>query len=175
MADLDDSFDGLRGFAKMPLVATDFDFGHVMPRATFPEDFVHYYKTFAEGDPVDFVNERRFFLANFNEHTEICMYNGLFSPQSIQVQNDIISDSMYVNPGDIVMPPGFYAIGTAYSGDCEMRLMINLRPDSLDYGKIFVWNLAWDALGRGDNTRGLGHVADGLQAFIEGLQPKDAL
>ncbi len=175
MADLDDSFDGLRGFAKMPLVATDFDFGNFLPRATFPVEFVSYYKTFSAGDLVDFINERQFFLGQFDEHTQICMYSGLFSPQSIQVQNDIISDSMYVNPGEIVMPPGYYAIGTAYSAVGEMRLMINLQSNHADYGKIFVWNLAWDALGTGDNTRGLGYVADNLEAFFAGLQPEDAL
>jgi hypothetical protein len=175
MADLDDSFDGLRGFAKMPLVATDFDFGNVIPRATFPDAFVAYYKTFAAGEPVDFGNERQFFLAQFDDNTQICMYSGLFSPQSIQVQNDIIADSMYVAPGDIVMPPGYYVIGKAYSAEGEMRLMVDLRRDSPSYGGIFVWNLAWDALGAGDNTRGLGFVADTLQAFIEGLQPREVL
>jgi hypothetical protein len=175
MADLDDSFDGLRGFAKMPLVAKDFDFGTVVARATFPAGFVTYYTTFTAGDPVDFGNERQFFLAQFDDYTQICMYSGLFSPQSIQVQNDIIADSMYVDPGDIVMPPGHYVIGKAYSAEGELRLMVNLQPDSPLYGGIFVWNLAWDALGTGDNTRGLGFVADTLQAFIEGLQPREAL
>ncbi len=175
MANLDDSFDGLPGFAKLADVAKDFDFGPNLPRAGFPAAFVAYYSIFSRGEPVDWANERQYFLAQFDDYTQICMYNGLMSPQSIQSQNAIIADSMYVNPTDIVMPPGHYAIGTAYSDDDEMRIMVNLQADSPDYGRIYVWNMAWDALGAGDNTRGLGFAADSLQAFIEGLQPREAL
>jgi hypothetical protein len=175
MADLDDSFDELAGFAKLPLVAKGFDFGSVLPPADFPPDFVAYYASLARGEPVDWDNDRIFFLARFDDHVEVCMYDGLFSPQRIQTQNAIMSQSSYADPGAIIMPPGYYAIGGAYNDLGEMRLMIDLRPSSPDCGKIYVWNLAWDALGTGDNTRGLGFVADTLQAFIEGLQPREAL
>jgi hypothetical protein len=175
MADLDDSFDLLAGFAKLPQIAKDFDFGRVLPKASFPEAFVTYYASLARGEPVDWDNERIYFLARFDDHVEVCMYDGLFSPQRIQTQNAIIAESIYADAGAVIMPPGFYAIGGAYNDLGEMRLMINLVADSPDYGKIFVWNLAWDALGTGDNTRGIGRVADTLQSFIEGLQPRDAL
>jgi hypothetical protein len=175
MADLDDSFDGLPGFAKLPAVAKDFDFGKSLPAASFPPAFVASYAALARGEPVDWDSERTYFLARFDDHVEICMYDGLFSPQRIQTQNRIIAESIYADPGATIMPPGYYAIGGAYNDLGEMRLMINLQADGPDYGKISVWNLAWDPLGTGDNTRGIGHVADTLDAFFAGLQQRDAL
>jgi hypothetical protein len=175
MADLDDSFDGLEGFAKLGLVAKDFDFGTALPRATFPASFVASYAGLANGEPVDWENERTYFLAQFDDHVEICMYDGFFSPQRIQTQNALISQSIYADAGSVIMPPGYYAIGSAYNDLGEMRLMLNLVPDSPDYGKLFIWNLAWDALGTGDNTRGIGRVADTLEAFFAGLQVRSAL
>jgi hypothetical protein len=175
MADLDDSFDGLTGFAKLAAVAKDFDFGSNLPAATFPSAFVTSYAAIARGEPVDWDNNRIYFLAHFDDHVEICMYDGLFSPQRIQTQNRIIAESIYADPGATIMPPGFYAIGSAYGQVDEMRMMINLDPSAPEYGKIYVWYLAHDALGTGDNTRGLAHVADSLEAFFNGLQTEDAL
>jgi hypothetical protein len=175
MADLDDSFDGLTGFAKLPQVAKDFDFGRALPPATFPPAFVASYAALARGEPTDWENERIYFLAQFDDHVEICMYDGFFSPQRIQTQNRIIAESIYADAGSVIMPPGYYAVGSAYNDLGEMRLMVNLVPDSPDFGKLFVWNLAWDALGTGDNTRGVGRVADTIDAFFAALQPRDAL
>lgn len=175
MAELDDSYDGLPGFARLASVAKDFDFGRALPRATFPAEFVKTYSLIANGDPVDWDNNRIHFLARFIDHTEIAMYDGLFSPQTMQSQNAIIAESIYADPGAVIMPPGFYAIGSAYGKADEMRLMVNLDGTSADYGKIFVWHLAHDALGTGDNTRGLGFVADNLHSFFANLQTEDKL
>jgi hypothetical protein len=175
MADLDDSYDGLAGFAKLAQVAKDFDFGRSLPAATFPASFVQFYVVLAHGEPVDWDADKRYFLATFDDHVEICMYEGLFSPQMIQSQNALIAESIYAEAGSLIMPPGYYAIGSAYNDLGEMRLMVNLQADQPDYGKIFIWNLAWDPLGTGDNTRGIGLVAAELQAFYANLQPKDAL
>lgn len=175
MADLDDSFDGLQGFAKLPAVAKDFDFGKSLPAATFPPAFVASYAAIAQGEPVDWDNNRIHFLARFDDHVEVCMYDGFFSPQRIRTQNAIIAESIYADPGAIIMPPGFYAIGSAYGHVDEMRMMINLDPAAPEYGQIYVWYLAHDALGTGDNTRGLAHVADSLETFFANLQTEDAL
>ena len=172
---LDDSFSGLAGFAKLPLVARDFPFGRVLPKATFPADFVRTYAAITAESLADFDYDQTYFLARFQTHTEVCWYDGLFAPQMIESQNAIIAESIYADAGAVIMPPGFYAIGSAYGKIDEMRMMICLDQASPDYGKIFVWYLAHDALGTGDNTRGLAHVADSLDAFFNGLQPEDAL
>ncbi|MGL5011554.1 MAG: hypothetical protein ACRC6I_16875 [Paracoccaceae bacterium] len=175
MADLDDSFDGLPGFAKMHLVARNFDFGRVLPAASFPAGFVKTYETIAGGDPVDWDNNRIYFLAKFAEHSEICMYDGFFSPQSIQSQNAIIAESMYGEAGDLILPPGHYAIGSAYGKEDEMRLLVCLQEDQPHYGAVYAWYLAHDAIGTGDNTRGLAFVANDLHSFFANLQPEDVL
>jgi hypothetical protein len=172
---LDDTFSGLPGFAKMPLVAKDFPFGRVLGTATFPADFVRYYASISAESLADFDYDKTYFLAKFQSHSEVCWYDGLFAPQMIESQNAIISESIYADPGAVIMPPGFYAIGSAYGHIDEMRMMINLDPAAPEYGKIFVWYLAHDALGTGDNTRGLAHVADNLEAFFANLQTEDAL
>jgi hypothetical protein len=175
MADLDDSFDGLEGFAKLHLVARNFDFGRALPAATFPAGFVKTYETIAGGDPVDWDNNRIYFLAKFADYSEVCMYDGMFAPQSIQSQNALIAESMYAERGDVVLPEGHYAVGSAYGKQDEMRLLICLQPDSPQYGAIFAWHLAHDALGTGDNTRGLGFVAADLHGFFANLQTEDVL
>lgn len=57
----------------------------------------------------------------------------------------------------------------------RLQLMVNLDDTSADYGKIYTWRRAHDALGQGDNTEPLGFVADTLQEFLDGLAPEDAL
>ncbi len=172
---LDDTFSGIDGFAKMPLVAKDFPFGRKLGTATFPADFVRTYAAISKESIANFDYDRTYFLARFQSHSEVCWYDGLFAPQMIESQNAIISESIYADPGSVIMPPGFYAIGSAYGQIDEMRMMICLDQASADYGKIHVWYLAHDALGTGDNTRGLAHVADSLEAFFAGLQPEAAL
>jgi hypothetical protein len=116
-----------------------------------------------------------FFLARFQDHSEVCMYDGLFAPQDIESQNSIIAESIYADAGSVIMPEGFYAIGSAYGRVDEMRLMINLVPGTAEYGQIFGWYLAHDPLGTGDNTRGLAQVAPNLAAFYANLQKEAAL
>jgi hypothetical protein len=172
--DLNDSFDSLAGFAKMPSVAHNFYFGSALPRANFPADFVAYYAKFSQGEPVDWEGDGIYFLAPFSNEEMVCMYDGLFSPQSIQTQNALISQSIYADSGSVILPLHHYAIGRCYS-QREQRILIDLNEASATYGHLFTWHLAHDPLGTGDNCVGLAHVANNLQAFIEGLQAQSAL
>jgi hypothetical protein len=168
----DDSYAGLPGMAKLRGVAANFPFGRRLPRATFPPDFVSTYEGFAEHEPVDWDADAIYFIAQFEHGNLLCMYDGLFAPQMICSQNSIISESQYADPGATIMPPGYYAVGSAYDDAGELRIMICLAQDHVDYGKIYIWRLAWDAWGTKDNMGGLGFVANSLQDMMAGLQPK---
>ncbi len=172
--DLDDSFDSLAGFAKMPSVAKNFYFGTALPRANFPADFVAYYARLAQGEPVDWEGDCIYFVAPFSNEVLVCMYDGLFSPQSIQTQNAIISQSIYADSGSVILPPHHYAIGRCYS-EREQRILIDLNEASTTYGHLFAWHLAHDPLGIGDNCGGLAHVANSVRIFIENLQTQAAI
>jgi hypothetical protein len=171
---LDDTFDSLAGFAKMPSVAKNFYFGTALPRANFPADFVAYYAQLSQGEPVDWDRDRIYFLAPFASEIVVCMYDGFFSPQSIQTQNAIISQSIYADSGSVILPLHHYAIGRSYS-QREQRILIDLNEASATYGHLFAWHLAHDPLGTGDNCGGLAHIATSLQAFFEGLQTQSAI
>jgi hypothetical protein len=173
--ELDDSYAGLPGFAKFRGVAVNFPFGRTLPSATFPSDFVKTYEDFSVHEPVDWDADATYFIAEFQHGLLLCMYDGLFSPQMICSQNSIIAESQYAEPGATIMPPGYYAIGSAYDDVSELRIMICLAQEHVNYGKIYVWRLAWDALGTQDNTGGLGLVGNSLQEMMAGLQTRSKI
>jgi hypothetical protein len=158
----DDSYAGLPGFARLRDVAVNFPFGRHLPHATFPPDFVKTYVSLAAHDPVNWNANATYFIAQFQHGPLLCMYDGLFAPQMTCSQNSIIAESNYAEAGATIMPPGYYTIGSAYDDAGELRIIIRLAQERSDYGKIYVWRLAWNALGTEDNTGGLGFVAGSL-------------
>ena len=165
-------YDGVQAFAEMLRLKENFDFGPALGTATFPDEFAEYYASFSDA-LVDYDDNRLYFHHPLGGDG-IAMFDGLDSPYGIRSQNGIIAESIYAPKGSVILPRGYYVIGSAYSED-EMRLLVNLDRDGPDYGKIYVWYLAHDPLGTGDNTRGVGQVAGSLKDFIEGLVSEEEL
>ncbi len=170
----DDQYGSLPGFAKMPELAANFPFGPDPPCAAFPSDFADYYASFATAYPVDHGAEATFFIAHFKNQPLLCMYDGLFSPQTIQSQNRIIFG---LEPGQRPSKRpfhGYYAIGSAYEdsgGLRELRILICLDEKKPAYGKIYAWPMRWRTSLKADFALiKLGWVANSLREMIEGLQ-----
>jgi hypothetical protein len=162
---LDDSFDGRVGFARLPEVARDFDFGRFLPKASFPEAFVKSYAAIAVHEPVDWDGERIYFIARFPDETVVAMYNGFYAPAAIQSQNAIISHPFADSPKALVLPPSHYIVGEALEETSECRILICLDPASPNHGRLFLWRLAHQPIGTGDNTSGLATLASRLDDF----------
>lgn len=72
------------------------------------------------------------------------------------------------------LPPGFIGIGYA-PGHQDNYILLATDPKSQDFGKVFIWARANDPWVTGDNTRGLGYVADNFAEFMNNLTEKKNL
>jgi hypothetical protein len=162
---LDDSFDGRAGFARLPEVANEFDFGPHVPKASFPSDFVKAYAAIAAHEPVDWDGERLYFVARFSGQTLVAMYNGFYAPATMQSQNTILNQPPADASGALLLPPGHCIIGEALEEISECRILLCLDPCSADYGRLFLWRLAYQRWNTGDNASGLAPLSQGLDDF----------
>ncbi|MBT0957823.1 SMI1/KNR4 family protein [Alphaproteobacteria bacterium KMM 3653] len=72
-----------------------------------------------------------------------------------------------------LLPPTYVFIGYAEPGPSDV--VINVAQGDPDYGKVFVWTPVREPWMTGQNTRGLGLVADSFNDFMNGLAAKDEL
>ena len=166
-----EEYDGDEGILRFSEISKNFDFGPHLPAASFTDDFVTaYINQFEIGDEDD-----EFFLAHYPDGPKILMLETIDSPRYIHSQNYILSESQYADPGSIILPPGHYSFGSAVDDDDHFQLMVNLKADDPDLGKIYVWRRAYNALGEGDNTEPMGFCADNLAQFLAGMAPYDEL
>ena len=160
------------GVESLSSVRTNFFFGNFLPSASFPAVFAEQFDNISEDR---FDDDKEHFLAHFGDQSIVCYFEMIFDVRGIRIQNGIIAESAYAPDGAVIMPPGHYAFGSAYDAAGEMRLMVNLLEHDIHFGKIFVWPLAHNTLGEGDNTRGLGFVADTLDGFVAALATESTL
>lgn len=73
------------------------------------------------------------------------------------------------------VPKGYIHIGTA-EGDREYTsVLLSVRKGEADYGKIFTWMQTQDPWMEGENTQGLGFVADSFTEFMNNLTDRKNL
>lgn len=63
------------------------------------------------------------------------------------------------------LPPGFIVVGQA-EGKRSLLLMDGVNRDN---SAVLLWGIAFDAFGEGNNTLGLGRVADDLAEWLRAL------
>lgn len=169
-----DDYAGLENMPRFSQVATDFDFDDPrLGRVSFPADFVAAYQADAlrwleDGDALADA-ERLWFVLPWPGDAQAAMLQGLLSVDQIYSVNRILADSLYAGDGAIILPPGLYAIGTAFDRDGEVEVMVNLAPGSPRPGSIHAWRKAHDPLGTGDNATAPVFLADDLGTFLTGL------
>lgn len=160
------------GVESLSSVREDFFFGKALPRASFPAAFAEQFDAISEDS---FDDEKEHFVAHFSNGRLICYFETIFEVRGIRMQNGIISESACAAEGATVMPPGYYAFGSAYDDVGELRLMVNLAEGDPSYGKIFVWALTHNPKGADDTPHCVGFVADSLNDFVASLDKEDAL
>ena len=155
--------EGIRRFRE---VSTDFDFGPVLPKATLPENFVDAYVCSVDMEVPD---EPEYFSAPYSDGVERLMLDSVLCPRYMHSTNAIVAESLYAPSGSIILPPGYYIFGDAYSSKGQHMLLVNLREDGGTYGSIHAWQRSHDPWGEGDNIRGLAPLAPDLGTFLQNL------
>ncbi|WP_227267660.1 hypothetical protein [Roseobacter weihaiensis] len=155
--------DGIRRFSD---IAKNFDFGKRLGRARFPESFIQPYVISIDMDVPD---DPEYVLARYDDGNVILMISSILSPDHIHSTNAIVAESLYAPAGSIILPPGHYIFGDAYSDVGQHMLLVDLREDGGAYGSIHAWQRGHDPLGEGDNARGTAYLAPDLRSFLESL------
>ncbi|MBL3563346.1 hypothetical protein, partial [Rhodovulum sulfidophilum] len=168
--DMSNPYEDVRGedFAR---IAKGFDFQSPhLGKVDFPDQFVaDYVAQIVRGESQD-ESEIDYSVARLGAQYEVIMYWGLLGPGYIYSINRILDESLYAEKGSIILPPGLYVFGECYGDRGIVYLTVNLDQGSGDYGKIFFWRKAHDALGTGDNTDPPAFAADTLGAYFAGLK-----
>ena len=74
------------------------------------------------------------------------------------------------------LPQKYVTIGFADPANPDgADVVMNVNRDDPDYGKVYVWITANDPWMTGDNTKGLGYVADSFTDFMNGLTDRENL
>ncbi|SFA52378.1 hypothetical protein SAMN04487972_109104 [Paracoccus halophilus] len=74
-----------------------------------------------------------------------------------------------------MVPKGYVDIGTA-EGDKEYTsVLLSVRKGESDFGKVFTWMESHDPWMEGENTQGLGFVADSFTEFMNNLTDRQNL
>lgn len=158
---------GLVGLQWLYLNREDFWFGPHLPMATFPQDFAERY---AHTDTATF-DCAEAFVADLPSGRTPLFVDAFFNPYDIYFHNWSASESQYANANAKVLPRGYFIIGDVVNDidSTQYRLLVDLDTHRPTYGAIFVWPMAFDEIGGGDNTAAPTKVADNLSAFLDGL------
>ncbi|MBK4218243.1 SMI1/KNR4 family protein [Paracoccus caeni] len=81
---------------------------------------------------------------------------------------------VYPDPEKNKVPDGFINVGFA-PGQEDMDILLNVNRSSSDFGKVYAWINADDPWMIGDNTRGLGFVANSFNEFMNNLTDRKNL
>lgn len=150
------------------------DLGPTLGNVTLPARLIEdldWWKDAWEEHPM----ENEFFLAQFDTGPLICLLESTWAPAQIHSLNWTLSESQYAEKGDVILPPGYIGFASAFDADGQLALLTNVEEHSAEYGRIYIWHFAWNALGTGDNTRGVGYVAETFRDLVAKLTTEDAL
>ncbi|GAA6176448.1 SMI1/KNR4 family protein [Sulfitobacter pacificus] len=110
------------------------------------------------------------FLGQFHDGVIIFEIEWLGSLRNLRLST---RRNYYDDEAEDLLPRFLAFIGYAEPGPSDV--LINVSKGDPDYGKVYVWTPAKDPWMTGDNTRGLGWVADSFADFMNNLAPKEAL
>lgn len=148
-----------------------FPLGERLGTIRFPDDFIDAY-TQNDGDVIDFESGREYFAAHWQKTRQVLMLNSIFSPYFIWSQIRIIgggNSPLEKNK----LSPDHCVIGEAYGKIGRPFILVNINPDTEEYGKIYAWYTPGDLLGNDEDPQGLGYVADSLEDFLDSLSLRE--
>ncbi|PID35784.1 MAG: hypothetical protein CR993_08525 [Rhodobacterales bacterium] len=73
------------------------------------------------------------------------------------------------------VPKGYIDIGTAEGDANYTSVLLSVRKEAPDYGQVFTWMQTQDPWMEGENTTGLGFVANSFTEFMNNLTARENL
>lgn len=113
------------------------------------------------------------FLTRYNDGVRILELEYLSDFFSVNNRTWGYRENLYHD--GYTVPEGYIHIGTA-EGDKEYTsVLLSVRKGEPDYGKVFTWMETQDPWMEGDNTQGLGFVANRFTEFMNNLTDRKNL
>lgn len=137
-----------------------------------PQDYAEFMKT---SNGVKGFDCDACFIAHFPDGISIFEFDYIANWLSMKRTNSThLATSSIVTK--VNYPDGFAYIGRAMSDEVgEGLILTGIDQNSPDYGKIYMLMSAADPYGEGDNTRGIGYVADSFTEFMNNFRPREEL
>ena len=104
------------------------------------------------------------FIAHFPQGLKIIEIDYLSEMENVIRRTDFIRH---------YIPEGFIKIGGCELED--MDVLIGIQESSKDFGKVYVWKSCLEPWMEGNNTIGLGYVADSFNEFMNSLTARENL
>jgi len=117
--------------------------------------------------------DARWFVTTYPDGIKILELEYLSGFSSVQNLTWGFQENVYHD--GYTVPKGYIHIGTAEGDANYTSVLLSVRKGEPDYGKVFTWMQTQDPWMEGDNTIGLGFVADSFTTFMNNLAPRDSL
>ena len=136
-----------------------------------PADYVAFMQV---SDGAALRDKGAWFIARFDDGVMLLQIEWLGDMRSVMLGTWEFYE--HPDPATHILPQLFVNIGYADPAHPDgAEVVMNVVKGDPDYGKVYAWVKANDPWMTGDNTRGLGHVADSFTAFMNGLTDRENL
>ena len=160
--------------ADFARIAHDFDFKlPQLGKVDFPEQFIRDYVDEFSTPDTRSATGITYTLAPLNGGAQLMMFDGVNTPGQIYSLTRIIAESAHLPEGAPVFPAGYAVVGRGFGIKGEIELLLGVAEGTAEHGKIFLWPLAHDEPGSGDNTQALVEIAPDLASFLAALTTEE--
>lgn len=142
------------------------DFKGSLGLVLLPKDYLKFMKI---SDGAVLRNRDAWFMANFSNHNMTLEIDYLSEIENVIFSASMVYNVNYASP----LPAKFIVLG--FCEKDEMNVLLCAEENSSDYGKIFAWRQSYDPWMKGNNTQGLGFIANNFTEFMNNLRAKENL
>ena len=146
------------------------DFGEDQGLLRLPQDYLDF-MAITNGAVLIGDTKKSYFIIRFRDGTDIWPLDELYYDELVVSQTDAYQDGLYYDEKRCRIPPGYVTIANVNS---HIALICAIEGHE-DYGKIYGWRFSQDPWMEGNNTFGLGYIADSFTAFMNNLEVEEAL
>lgn len=129
-----------------------------------PKDYQEFIAEYPGG--ITPTEEDNFIVAQFKEESIEVQVDYLISLESLISDYSFGYESIYADGSKSKLPPLHIIIASGSIDD----FVLNVDKKSPDFGKVYNWTRSGDPWGTGDNTEGLGWVANSFTDFLNNLK-----
>lgn len=145
------------------------DYGGDLGLVAVPKDYIEFMQS---SDGAVLRDRDGWFVAQFPAGSVVAEVDSIFEMENAVFASKTVNKT-FAGASGPALPPTYISIG-----DCElerMDVLICVQDGSNDYGKVYVWHNTTDPWMEGNNTKGLGYVADSFTDFMNNLTARENL